>query len=234
MTQVEKRLRLMACAAGCALLLPSVGLAPQIAAQAQPSPQAAAEEQDVLRAAEARLEERGIGYRLGSPNAPVRILQFSDLECPHCKYLHEGTWSLIQGYVEQGKVQYVNYPVHYPQHTLAVEAALHAACAGEQGPGHYAGYRDRLFQAQEEWSGNPEAGKIFRRLAEQEGVDLEEFDACIQGGDDLRERLEVTVAQAGLPGLPLIAVDGQRVRGNRTNWEKVFKEAVEAALRAGG
>jgi len=71
---------------------------------------------------------------LGRADAPVTIVEFSDLQCPHCaRHAAQVLPELRRHYVDTGKLRYVARDLPLPMHAQAFQAAVVARCAGEQG-----------------------------------------------------------------------------------------------------
>lgn len=88
---------------------------------------------------------------LGSDNAPVTMVEFSDFECPFCKQYHTATFAQLKTkYIDSGKVRYIykDFPLTNI-HPHAQRAAEAAACVGFQGK--FWEYADTLFTQQAEW-----------------------------------------------------------------------------------
>ena len=70
---------------------------------------------------------------LGSGNAPLTIVEFSDFECPYCRRFHEQVLpSLKREYIDKGLVRFIHKDLPLPFHRQAKPAAAAARCAGEQ------------------------------------------------------------------------------------------------------
>ncbi|MCP4356542.1 MAG: thioredoxin domain-containing protein [Chloroflexi bacterium] len=125
------------------------------------------------------LEPEAIAFEMGDPNAPVRIVEYTDYQCPFCRsYAEETLPTLIAELVETGRVHYVmkDYPLEN-LHPEARAAAIAARCAGEQDA--YPDMHDALFSAQDRWAGQGVgSGKIFAELAEEVGLDVAAFNTC--------------------------------------------------------
>jgi len=71
---------------------------------------------------------------IGSPDAPVTMVEFTDYQCPFCKRFHERSWPEIKKkYVDTGKVRFVVRDMPLSFHEQALPAAIAARCAGQQG-----------------------------------------------------------------------------------------------------
>src|SRR5262249_21371307 len=81
---------------------------------------------------------------LGDPNAPVTIIEYASLTCPHCAHFHKDVLPLLkERYIAPGKVRLVFRD--FPLDQRALSAAILAHCAG---PERYFGFLDVLFQTQ--------------------------------------------------------------------------------------
>ncbi len=135
---------------------------------------------------------------LGSPNAPVTIVEFTDYQCPYCHRFHEQTWpELKKTYIDTGKVRFVVRDLPLDFHDQALPSAIAARCAGEQD--HYWPMYEALLGQTEGLTKN-----MARKLAIVIGVDLPTFDACLQN-PGVRHAIETDVAEAqriGVTGTP--------------------------------
>jgi protein-disulfide isomerase len=119
------------------------------------------------------------GYLLGKVDAPVKISEFADFECPSCADFSVVTEPDVKTrIIDAGLANLTYYDFPLTQHRNTMAASNAAACADEQGkfwPMH-----DRLFQAQAEWNGEAtDAPKpFFKRYAQESGVDVAKWESC--------------------------------------------------------
>lgn len=88
------------------------------------------------------------GFRMGNPNAPVKVIEFGSMTCPTCAHFHEeGMAPLIANHVKSGKVsfEFRNYVLN----GVDVVAALVGRCAG---PSEFFAVTDRLYRTQPQWA----------------------------------------------------------------------------------
>ena len=74
------------------------------------------------------------GYSLGRPDAPLTMVEFTDLQCPYCRQFATTTFDeLKRNWIDTGRLRYVSrdFPLDFHQH--AMNAAKAARCSGEQG-----------------------------------------------------------------------------------------------------
>ncbi|MGH2461125.1 MAG: DsbA family protein [Chloroflexota bacterium] len=155
-------------------------------------------------------------YSLGSPNAPVTVVEWADFQCPYCRGFALGAGKqLIQNLVPSGRVRFVwrNFAFLGPESVWAAEAA---ACAADQGK--FWEYHDKLFDEQggENQGGFSKAN--LERFASELGLDAAAFDHCltsdqhqaaVEGERDVGTR-------EGVDATPTIFVNGQKYVGPPT------------------
>ncbi len=119
-------------------------------------------------------------YR-GNLNAPVKIEEFSDFQCPFCaRHVAQTEPALRERYIATGQVVHVFR--HFPLtqiHPLAVPAAKAAYCAGQQAPALFWEMHDWLFANQSTWNRADDAVAQFRQAALGFGAQAAAFDACV-------------------------------------------------------
>lgn len=118
---------------------------------------------------------------LGSPDAPVKIIEFSDLECPFCKRFQATLHQVMDEYGRSGKVAWVfrHFPID-SLHPKARKEAQAAECANELG-GQKAfwAYIDGVFAVTP--SNNGLDLSLLPGIAEKAGLDRRKFESCLQG-----------------------------------------------------
>jgi protein-disulfide isomerase len=164
---------------------------------------------------------------LGSPDAPITIIEYASLTCPHCATFHqEVLGELKERYIAPGKVRlvYRDFPLDAP----AVQAAVVARCAG---PERYFGFLDVLFRTQARWSRAEDPAAELKRIARLGGLSEEEVEQCLQN-----EALTNAVLQNRLQGqqefeinsTPTFIIGGKAYQGSRSVEE--FAEIIEPLL----
>lgn len=142
------------------------------------------------------------GYLLGKPDAPVKIIEYADFECPACGHFAAITEPDVRKrLVETGIANFTFLDFPLVQHRNSQAASNAAACADEQGkfwPMH-----DQIFNGQPDWNtqatNNPKP--VFRRYAESLGLNVKQWEDCydsrkyqrrIEANYASGERLKVT------------------------------------------
>ena len=111
---------------------------------------------------------------MGSENAPVTIIEYASMTCPHCADFEVRTFpQLKEKYIDTGKVRYIMR--EYPLDRLAAAAFMLARCAG---PDKYYPMIETLFQQQQKWAVRDPIPPLLA-IAKQAGFTQQSFEACI-------------------------------------------------------
>ncbi len=122
------------------------------------------------------------GYLMGNEDAPVRIREWADFECPGCMQFATITEPDIRSrLVSTGLVsfEYFFYPL-VEIHRSAAAAAYAAACAGDQGTENFWAMHDAIYRGFNDWAAsrarNPRG--IFSGYAKAIGIDVPQWESC--------------------------------------------------------
>ncbi len=156
---------------------------------------------------------------LGAEDAKVVIVEFSDYTCPYCaKFANEVESELIKNYGDKIKFVFRDFPVHGEAAYLAAEAA---DCAGEQGK--YWDFHRLLYENQREWlefkNNTLRVNQtVIYGYAEQLGLNVDEFKACVESGK-YRQEVDKDLqdgASYGVTGTPTFFINGKKVVGYKS------------------
>jgi protein-disulfide isomerase len=112
---------------------------------------------------------------LGDPNAPITILEYSSLTCPHCASFHANTLpQLKKDYIDTGKVKLVFRD--FPFDRAALQASMLARCSN---PERYFGFLDVLFKSQNKWAGASDPAQALSQTGKLAGVGDQQFKECL-------------------------------------------------------
>ncbi len=199
-----------------------------------------AEEQKRREAAGAVKAVDGDDHILGNPNAPVKLVEFSDFECPFCKRFHLTMKRLMNEYGEEGKVAWVYR--HFPLdsiHSKARKEAQAAECANELGGNEaFWAYSDRLFVITP--SNNRLDLALLPQIAQEIGLDRAKFENCLKGdarGGKYADHIEANVRDAtasggtGTPFSVVIAPNGKTFSLNGAQPYAAVKSVIDLALK---
>lgn len=131
---------------------------------------------------------------MGREDAPVTIIEFTDLQCPYCARHAMQTFPRLKAtYIDTGKLRYTSRDLPLPFHSFALPAAVASRCAGEQG--RFWDYRDALFASQATLGTEP-----YGRIAGEMGLDVGRLDACRSDGSE-EENVRADMALAASYGI---------------------------------
>lgn len=119
---------------------------------------------------------------LGNPDAEIKIVEFSDLECPFCKQFHVTMHQIMDAYGKDGKVAWIyrHFPIE-SLHPKAPKEAEAAECAYELGGNEkFWAYVDRVFEITP--SNNGLLASELPNIAEYVGLDRDSFASCLGSG----------------------------------------------------
>lgn len=171
---------------------------------------------------------------MGDPNAPVRITEYSDFQCPWCKKFHdEVEQQIIDQYVESGKVYFTFVPYGPGGKYIGPEsksAANAAFCAGEQGK--FWEYQQIVFANQTGENVGDFPDNRLLAFSEAVGLDQAQFSDCFASrkyDDKLNEGI-VLGQQRGIKGTPsFIFNDGEDAIQGAASFT-LFQSKIEVLL----
>jgi protein-disulfide isomerase len=151
---------------------------------------------------------------LGDPQAPVTVIEYASLTCPHCAQFHaEVLPELKERYIAPGKVRLIYRDFPLDQTALAAAALAHCA-----GPERYFSMLDVLFETQSNWARAGDPIAALKRLGKLGGLSEEEMDACLADQEltdgILRIRLEGQ-NQHQIGSTPTFIIGGKAYAGSR-------------------
>jgi protein-disulfide isomerase len=173
------------------------------------------------------------GYLMGRPDAPVKILEYADFECPACAGFATITEPDVRKrIIDTGLASITYYDFPLTMHPNTVPASHAAACADEQGK--FWSMHDRIFQAQNEWNGqateSPKA--FFKRYANDVGLDIGRWENCYDS-KRYQKRISANLADGlrrGVGSTPTFIIANKLYPGSMSYDE--MKKVVDAAAAA--
>jgi protein-disulfide isomerase len=165
----------------------------------------------------------------GNADAPVTIIEYSSMTCPHCAAFHKEVLpELKTKYIDTGKVKYIVR--EFPLDNVAVTAAMLARCVE---PAKYLDFVDLLYNRQDAWAFKDEPLPELQKFAKQIGFTEDRFNQCIadpkalehinwvrdRGSKDFKVR-----------ATPSFFVNGKRIKGAATIQK--FDELISAEAKS--
>jgi protein-disulfide isomerase len=141
------------------------------------------------------------GVELANPSGSIRLVEFSDLECPFCKRFQKTTVDTLRRRFPQLSIKFIHTPLSI--HRFAEPAAFAAECAGAQG-GEPA-FIEAVFSKQDSLG-----LKTWTSFAKDARIDTSQFGRCMSSRPRF-ERLEADaaiVARLGIHATPSVMLEG--------------------------
>lgn len=191
------------------------------------------------------------GFRIGNPDAPVKLIEYASLTCPHCRDFHKAAHDkLVNTYVAGGRVsyEYRNFVLNGPDLAMSVLAR----CEGKDA---FFPLLDSVYGTQDQWiqpfiNGTPADQEKIRAMpadrqllgiADQGGLDRfyklrgmprAKYEACLTNKanvDQLQKMRDEGIKKFNVSGTPSFVMNGEPLSGMR-GWPDV-EAAIESRLR---
>jgi protein-disulfide isomerase len=154
---------------------------------------------------------------LGKSDAPVSIVEYASMTCPHCAHFHETTFpELKKRYIDTGKVHFIFR--EFPLDPLAAAAFMLARCAGKDDSSRYFAMVDTLFRQQEEWAVQKPIPPLLA-IAKQAGFTETSFQECLANQellDNIEKVRQRAIDDFKVKSTPTFFVDGTEHAGALT------------------
>jgi protein-disulfide isomerase len=154
---------------------------------------------------------------MGDPKAPVTVIEYASMTCPHCAHFQETTFpELKKRYIDTGKVRYIFR--EFPLDNLAAAAFMLARCAGELDSSKYYAMIETMFAQQRTWAVEKPIPPLMT-IAKQAGFTEKSFDECLanqkilDGIEKVRQR---AIKDFQVDSTPTFFINGTRKVGALT------------------
>jgi protein-disulfide isomerase len=173
----------------------------------------------------AKLEKGVTGPAKGPAKAQVTIVEFSDMQCPHCKQVAPVVETLL---TQEPDAHFVfqNFPL--PMHDWAEKAAGYVDCVGQSPKDKDAVWKfiQKTFEQQESITA-ANADEKLKAIATESGADADQTAACAVK-PDTKARIETSLAlgkAVGVTGTPAIFINGRLITGGAP--VEILKQIVD-------
>lgn len=151
---------------------------------------------------------------LGSDKAPVTIIEYASMTCPHCAHFSTDTFPELQKrYIDTGKVRYIFR--EFPLDPLSAAGFMLARCAGKD---KFMPVVETLFAKQLDWMVQKPIEPL-RAIAKQFGFTEQSFDQCLANQhvlDGIQEVRDRAAEKLGVNSTPTFFVNGQKLTGDQS------------------
>ena len=187
----------------------------------QPATSPAAPAADAAKAAP--VEIGADEFIMGDAKAPVTIIEYASLTCPHCANFHVNILpKLKKSYIDTGKARLVYRD--FPLDRLALSGSMLARCAGRE---RYFGFIDTMYRKQESWKAAKDQVKALARIGLLGGMSQKDFDACMKN-KAVEDRVMAMRLDAqnkfAIDSTPSFIINGKKYPGvvNFARFEKIL------------
>jgi protein-disulfide isomerase len=149
----------------------------------------------------------------GKADAPVTIIEYASMTCPHCARFHAETYpTILKKYIDTGKVKFILR--EFPLDPRAAAAFMLARCAGD-GDKRTA-VVDLLFNAQQTWAYSDNPVQALEDLMKQTGMSSKDFEACLNNQklyDNVVKERDDAGKQFSIDATPTFFINGAKYSG---------------------
>ena len=170
----------------------------------------------------------------GPANAPVTLVEYSDLQCPVCARMHqELETQIVPKYGNKLRVVFKEFPL-VTIHDWAMTGAIAAQCAYQIDPSRYVAFRSKVYENQPTITAD-QARDLLLHYGAEAGIDDNKLAACIDSKASL-PRVEANMNEGealGIAQTPTSYVNGRIVIGAvpMAELDKVIDQALRATAR---
>ena len=169
---------------------------------------------------------------MGDPKAPVTMIEYASMTCPHCAHFQEVTFPEIKKrYIDTDKVRYILRD--FPLDNLAGAAFVLAHCAAKDNAGKYYSMVETLFSQQRQWAVEKPVPPLMA-IAKQAGLSEQDFNACLtnqKAWDAMESVRQRAMKQFKVESTPTFFINGTQVNGAVSIED--FAKVIDPYLKGG-
>lgn len=180
------------------------------------------------KSAEEVLKTQNLQIAYGQPDAPVTVIEYFSLSCPHCgAFFKDAKPKLMKDYVEPGKVYYIMR--YFPHNAPALAATMLMQCVENDKQQEFI---NALFNMQDTWAFTEEFKNKLMSIAQVGGIGPTSFIKCLENKemeDHILTQRQEALDSLGLEGIPTFFVNGKKMDGTGYG---TLVETIEKELKA--
>lgn len=148
----------------------------------------------------------------GSADAPVTIIEYASLTCPHCATFHNTIYKdLKKSHIDTGKVKFIyrDFPLNNP----AIAASIIARCGGED---RYLAFVDLFLSQQDQWTRAEDWMGELQKMARLGGLTPAKINECLSDqplGQSIINRYRAASDVFKVSSTPTVIIDGETYDG---------------------
>ncbi|SIR10844.1 Protein-disulfide isomerase [Rhizobium sp. RU20A] len=150
---------------------------------------------------------------LGKADAPITVVEYMSMTCPHCAHFHNTTFEPIkEKYIDTGKVRFIIR--EFPFDPRAAAAFMLARCAPE---GQYFPMVSMLFKQQQQWATAENGRDALLQMSKLAGFSQQTFEECLTNQkllDDVNAVMQRGNKDFGVNSTPTFFINGKKYSGD--------------------
>jgi len=174
---------------------------------------------------------------LGNPDAPIKIVEYSDAECPFCKRFHQTMKRIMEEYGKDGRVAWVYrpFPIDQLHPKNGRKVAVASECVNEiAGNNAFWKFTDRFFELTPS-NDQTDLKVVIPQILNEIGVDKSRFNICAESGKydkHVQDSIDNAIATgaSGTPWSIVIAENGEMFPINGAQSYNTVKKLIELSL----
>jgi protein-disulfide isomerase len=168
---------------------------------------------------------------LGAANAPVTIIEYASMTCPHCAAFTEKVFPKIKSeYIDSGKIRFVFR--EFPLDIKAAAGSMLARCVAKDDAGKYFAVVDMLFRQQESWALKNTTETLIR-IGKQAGLSQQQVEDCLKD-QALLDKIAADQKYANevlkVNSTPTFFLNGEMMKGEQSFEE--FDKRIKSLLKS--
>ncbi len=167
--------------------------------------------------------------KLGDENAPVTLVEYASLTCPHCASFHKNTVEKLTPYIDAGKLLYIYRD--FPLDGTALGASMLAECvAAKSNSENYFKFLKLLYKEQSKWLASQDIRQALFKLSALAGLNDEQSNQCLEN-KDIYDAVIADRKQGeadGVNATPSVFINGKKLED--TSYKSV-KNRIEALAK---
>jgi protein-disulfide isomerase len=168
---------------------------------------------------------------IGSPEAPVEVIEYASFTCPHCANFHKNVFPQLKAdYIDTGKVRFVYREVYFDR--FGLWAAMVARCGGTNE--RYFAIAEMIYDRQQQWTAGGDPAAIagnLRTIGKVAGLPEDRLEACLTDGATAQamvQKWEEHRERDGIDSTPSFVIDGQK--HSNMSWDD-FRRILDERLQ---
>ena len=168
---------------------------------------------------------------LGPKVAPVTIVEYASMTCPHCAAFNDNVFPKIKSaYIDTNKIRYVFR--EFPLDIKAAAGSMLSRCIAKDDPAKYFAVTDLLFKQQADWV-MKNTTETLTRIGKQAGLSQHQVESCLKD-QSLLDKIVADQKYASevlkVDSTPTFFINGEKIKGE-TSFEE-FDKRIKALLKS--